>query len=73
MRINSNIVIAFIVGALLTVAISLSANTIGENGRYQASLATNGRVPETIYLVVIDTQTGEVVRQDRFKHKDFEK
>ena len=73
MHIKSNTVYAFIIGALLSVAFSLSANTVGENGRYQVALTANGRVPDDIYMVIIDTQTGEVIRQDRFKKGDFEK
>ena len=70
---NANTIVAFIAGAILSTALSISANNrtnSGENGRYQVAI-TNANSPARVHLVIIDTQSGEIAHKEKFRMGDW--
>ena len=70
MHTKLKIAVAFLMGTILSVAISISANDTGDTGRYQAAVTGLGK-SMVVMVVVIDTQTGEIVRKEAIKKRDF--
>jgi hypothetical protein len=58
-----------VIGVVFSIALSISANDTKETGRYQATAAA-GKM-QKVYVVVIDTQTGETVRKEKFSSGQF--
>ena len=70
---------ALLVGILLglTIAFGVSSSPIdaaaSRVGKYQVSTCPEGTPYPDIYVTVIDTETGQIVRQELHKSKRYEK